>query len=88
MELSIYAKVAHALYEYEKLVRDEAAIGKTWDEFLEQAHDEPVLVGYELADMATDLFPELLADFNGLRGSSELVNTAVRLAQDWLVRVG
>ena len=87
MELSIYAKVAHALYEYEKLVRDSAAIGKTWDEFLEQAHDEPVLVGYELADMATDLFPELLNMSDDYRGSG-VVRVAVRMAQDWLALVG
>lgn len=87
MELSTYAKVAHALYEYEKLVRDEAAIGKTWDEFLEQAHDEPVLVGYELADMATDLFPELLNMSDEYRGLG-VVRVAVRMAQDWLALVG
>ena len=84
MELSTYAKVAHALYEYEKLVRDPDAMGQTWDEFLELANDDPVTVGYELADMASDLFPELIGMYN----DGELVALTVRMAQDWLVRVG
>ena len=88
MELSIYAKVSHTLYEYEKLVRDPAAMGQTWDEFLELANDDVVAVGYEIADMASDLFPELLNTFNEDRGTSELVRVAVRMAQDWLARVG
>lgn len=80
MELSIYAKVCQAVNEYEKLVRDSAAIGKIWEEFLEQANDDPVAVGYEIADMASDLFPELVGMYN----DGELVALTVRMAQDWL----
>ena len=84
MELSTYAKVCQAVCEYEKLVRDSAAIGKIWEEFLEQANDDPVAVGYEIADMASDLFPELVGMYN----DGELVALTVRMAQDWLKYVG
>lgn len=84
MELSTYAKVCWAVYEYEKLVRDSAAIGKIWEEFLEQANDDPVAIGYEIADHASDLFPELIGMYN----DGELVALTVRMAQDWLKFVG
>jgi hypothetical protein len=80
MELSIYARVCQAVCEYEKLVRDFRSMGKTWEEFLEEANDDPVAVGYEIADMASDLFPELVGMYN----DGELVALTVRMAQDWL----
>ena len=80
MELSTYAKVCQAVCDYEKIARDPRSTGKTWEEFLEEANDEPVLVGYEIADMASDLFPELIGMYN----DGELVALTVRMAQDWL----
>lgn len=80
--ISTFAKVSKALYEYEERCRDSDLIGYTWGEFLELANDDPVAVGYEIADIAHDLFPD---SFLSESDNDKLVSISVAVAQKWLM---
>lgn len=80
--MSVYSKVSKGLYDYEERCRNSDLIGYTWAEFLELANDDPVAVGYEIADMVHDLFPE---SFVSQSDNDKLVSTSVAVAQKWLM---